>query len=313
MFGKNRTLSIMLGILVLCCLNASADLSEIVDGKIEQVATGFQFTEGPVWHPDGYLLFSDIPANRIIKWTAVNTFEVFREPSGNSNGLALDMQGQLIACETSKRRVSRTRKNGTIVTLAEKFEGKRLNSPNDLAIRSDGSIYFSDPGFGTPEEQKELAFQGVYRISPGGKLFLEAKEGFEKPNGLAFSPDENILYVDDSQTGLIQAFDVGSDGSLKNGRRFAEIPAKGLDGAKVDSKGNLYVTAANGISVFNPSGKLLGIIPIPEVPSNLAFGDPDFKTLYITAQKSLYRMRMKNEGFRPVSAKIKESGSGEVR
>ena len=313
MFGRNRMLSVIPTLFLLCSLSGWADLSEIVDGKIEQVATGFQFTEGPVWHPDGYLLFSDIPANRIIKWTAVNTFEVFREPSDNSNGLALDMKGRLIACETGKRRVSRTRKDGTIVTLAEKFEGKRLNSPNDLVIRSDGTIYFSDPDFGTPKGEKDLTFQGVYRISPDRKLFLEAREGFEKPNGLALSPDEKTLYVDDSHTGLIQAFDVQPDGSLKNGRVFAEIPAKGLDGAKVDSKGNLYVTAANGISVFNPSGKLLGIIQIPEVPSNLAFGDPDFKTLYITAQKSLYRMRMKNEGLRPVSAKIKESGSGEVR
>ncbi len=310
MFGKNRMFSIIPAMFLLCSLSSWADLSEIVDGKIEQVATGFQFTEGPVWHPDGYLLFSDIPANQIIKWTAVNTFEVFREPSDNSNGLALDMKGRLIACETSKRRVSRTRKDGTIVTLAEKFEEKRLNSPNDLVIRSDGTIYFSDPDFGTPKEEKDLAYQGVYRISPDRKLFLEAKEGFEKPNGLALSPDEKTLYVDDSHTGFIQAFDVQPDGSLKNGRRFGEIPAKGLDGAKVDVKGNLYVTASDGISVFDPSGKRIGLIEVPEGPANLAFGDADFKTLYITAKKSLYRMRMKNEGFRPVSPTFKEAGSG---
>jgi sugar lactone lactonase YvrE len=296
--GRWLILGIILGLTLSGSVNASADLSMIVAGEVEKVAGGFQFVEGPVWHPGGYLLFSDIPANKIVKWTPSGKAEVFREPSGQSNGLTFDRQGRLIACEHGNRRVSRTEKDGSIVTLADKFEGKRLNSPNDLCARSDGTIYFTDPDYGTPKGQKELDFQGVYRISPDGKLFLEAKERFLKPNGLALSPDERVLYVDDTEAGNVRAFDVKPDGALANDRILIQgPPLGGTDGMKVDVQGNLYVTA-DGVWVIDSSGNHLGTIKIPERPANCAFGDPDNKTLYITARNGLYRVRLKIQGVR---------------
>ncbi len=299
--SKSWMLAVMLGVTVTGGMNVCADLSDVVAGDVEKVADGFQFTEGPVWHPDGYLLFSDIPANQIIKWWPGGQ-EVFREPSGNSNGLTFDPQGRLLACEHGNRRVSRTEKDGSIVTLAHKYEGKRLNSPNDLCVRSDGTIYFTDPDYGTPKGEKDLEFQGVYRIDTEGKLHLEAKEGFRKPNGTALSPDQKILYVDDTEVGVVHAFDVQADGSLKNERILIEIPPRGLDGMKVDTKGNLYVTARDGVWVIDSSGTHLGTIKVPENPANCAFGDKDNKTLYLTARNGLYRVRLKIEGIRAFAA-----------
>lgn len=293
-------LGIVMGVAMTGSMSVSADLSEIVAGKVEKVADGFQFTEGPVWHPDGYLLFSDIPANQIIKWTPGGKVDVFREPSGNSNGLTFDRQGRLVACEHGNRRVSRTEKDGAIVTLADRFEGKRLNSPNDLCVRSDGTIYFTDPDYGTPEGQKDLDFQGVYRISPDGNLLLEARVRFRKPNGLALSPDERVLYVNDTEGRNVRAFDVKPDGSLVNDRILIQgPPLSGTDGMKVDVKGNLYVTAG-GVWVIDPAGKHLGTIEVPERPANCAFGDADNKTLYITARTGLYRVRLKIQGVRVI-------------
>jgi len=294
---KSWILALVLGVSISGGMNVSADLSEVVAGEVEKVADGFQFTEGPVWHSDGYLLFSDIPANQIVKWLAGGR-EVFREPSGNSNGLTFDPQGRLLACEHGNRRVSRTNKDGSIVTLADTYNGKRLNSPNDLCVRSDGTIYFTDPDYGTPRGEKDLDFQGVYRIDTEEKLHLEAKEGFRKPNGTALSPDQKILYVDDTEVGVVHAFDVQADGSLKNDRVLIEIPPRGLDGMKVDTKGNLYVTARDGVWVVDSSGNHLGTIEVPETPANCAFGDQDNKTLYITARHTLYRVRLKVPGIR---------------
>ncbi|MCW3978330.1 MAG: SMP-30/gluconolactonase/LRE family protein, partial [Candidatus Bathyarchaeota archaeon] len=194
------------------------------DAAVEKVAGGFEFTEGPVWVPDGYLLFSDIPASTIYRWTPGSvSAEVFRAPSGRSNGLTLDREGRLLACEHD-RRLSRTEGDGSVVTLAERYEGKLLNSPNDVVVRSDGSIYFTDPPYGLPrqEEGRELDFNGVYRLAPDGALTL-LDDSFDRPNGLAFSPDERVLYVNDSRRGHIRAFDVRADGTLSNGRVFAEL------------------------------------------------------------------------------------------
>jgi gluconolactonase len=265
---------------------------------IEKLAGGFRFTEGPIWNAAGFLLFSDIPANEIKKWTRDGKVTTFRAPSGNSNGLTLDRQGRLIACEHGNRRVSRTEKDGTVVTLADRYNGKRLNSPNDVVVRSDGSIYFTDPPYGIKPEQQELPYQGVYRLSPDGKLVLLVDD-FDRPNGLAFSPDEKTLYVDDSNRGHVRAFAVSPDGTLTHGRVFAAVkgPGGGVpDGMKVDSAGNVFCTGPGGVFVFGPDGKHLGTIQMPETTANCAWGEPDRKTLYLTASTGLYRIRLKIAG-----------------
>jgi sugar lactone lactonase YvrE len=279
------------------------NLGEIIapNTQVEKVAEGFKFTEGPVWHPDGFLLFSDIPANTIYKWQPEQKTEIFRQPSGNANGNTLDRSQRLISAEHGNRRVSRTEKDGQIVTLASHYQGKRLNSPNDLAIKSDGSIYFTDPPFGIEPEQEELGFYGVYRLAPNGTLTLLVDD-FVRPNGIAFSPDEKKLYVNDSEKGHIRVFDVNPDGMLANGKVFAKLkpPSEegAADGMKVDIKGNVYSTGSGGVWIFSPNGDLLGIIKTPEPPANLAWGDSDYQTLYITARHSLYRVRLKIEGIR---------------
>jgi len=271
-------------------------------GVPERIATGFQFTEGPVWHPDGYLLFSDIPANIIAKWTPDGMVETLREPSGNANGLTYEPQGQLIACEHGNRRVSRTKPDGTVVTLVDRYQGKRLNSPNDVVVKSDGSIYFTDPPYGVQPDQRELDFQGVYCLASDGTLTLLIDD-FDRPNGLAFSPDENILYIDDTTRRHVRAFDVQPDGTLKNGRIFAELKSDeqgGPDGMKVDVNGNVYVTGPGGTWAFDPTGKHLGTIVTPEKPANCAFGGKDNKTLFITARTSVYSVKVKVPGVKIV-------------
>lgn len=283
----------------------NSELRRIVPegAKVERLGTGFQFTEGPVWHvKGGYLLFSDIPANRIKKWTPKDGISDFRFPSGKSNGLTFDRRRRLIACEHANRRVSRTEEDGTIVTIASHYKGKKLNSPNDVVVKADGSVYFTDPPyglnpiFGTFEEQ-ELTFYGVYRVSPDGdNLSLLIDDSV--PNGLAFSPDESLLYIADTEMNHIRVFDVKDNGRTTNGRVFAEISEEPLapDGMKVDSEGNVYVTGKGGICVLNPEGRRLGIIAVPELPANLCWGDRDWKTLYITARTSLYRVRLNIAG-----------------
>ncbi|WP_347239557.1 SMP-30/gluconolactonase/LRE family protein [Microcoleus sp. FACHB-68] len=279
-------------------------LEAIKDEKtqVEKIAEGFEFIEGPVWHPEGFLLFSDINGDTIYQWQENQKAKVFRRPSGKANGNTLDREGRLITAEHSNRRVSRTETDGKIVTLADKYEGKSLNSPNDLAVKSDGSIYFTDPPYGIKKEQEELGFYGVYRLAPDGKLTLLVKD-FMRPNGITFSPNENKLYINDSQESHIRVFDVNSDGTLTNGRIFAELKdpnKKGVpDGMKTDIQGNIYSTGSGGVSVFSPAGNLLGTIEVPEATTNLAWGDSDGKTLYITAGKSLYRIRLKIAGMRP--------------
>ena len=272
----------------------------IFDGTMEKIAGGFQFTEGPIWVPEGYLLFSDIPASTIYKWTpGAAKPEVFRIPSGPSNGLTLDREGRLLACELACR-ISLTEENGEVVTLAERYKGKRLNSPNDIVVKSDGGVYFTDPAYGLRRTRlpKELDFNGVYRIESDGDLTL-LDDTFEGPNGLAFSPDETVLYVDDSARGHIRAFDVEAGGALSNGRLFAELrgPGEGVpDGMKVDIQGNVYCTGPGGIWVFNEAGEKLGILEFPEAPANLAWGNNDLKTLYVTARTGIYRVRTQISG-----------------
>ncbi len=267
----------------------------------EKIAGGFGFTEGPVWHQEeGALYFSDIPANRIYRWTPETGAVVFREPSGNSNGLTRDLQGRLLACEHGNRRLSRAEPDGSLLALAERYQGSRLNSPNDVVVRSDGSIFFTDPPYGLYQADgtvagQELPFQGVYRLSPDGTLALLVAD-FERPNGLGFSPDERRLYIDDTHRMHIRVFDVSPAGDLSNGRVFAEMqPAddEGVpDGLKVDRQGNVYCTGPGGVQVFDLSGAYLGTIAMPEVTANLAFGGDDWRTLFLTASTSLYRVRV---------------------
>jgi gluconolactonase len=302
---------ISVALVAMCLFKAqAADLSSIVapDAKIEKIAQGFRFTEGPVWDPRGWLLFSDIPADTIYRWipgpaarrghmglpaSLVGSLRIYRQPSGKSNGLALDILGRLVACEHDGR-ISRAEADETPSTLDDSFGTKRLNSPNDLAIRSDGSIYFTDPPYGVSSTRKrELDFSGVYRIGANGKTSLLTKD-MPFPNGLAFSPDETKLYVVDSGLNQIRVFDVKPDGSLGASRLFAEVnlagSQEGPDGIKVDDRGNIFCAGPDGVWIFSPDGKLIGKILTPEVPSNLAFGGDDRSTLYITARSGVYRI-----------------------
>lgn len=273
------------------------DFSDVFgDNQVENVLSGCEFTEGPVWIPEGFLLFSDIPADTIYKYEPGKTHEIYIKPSENTNGLTLDKQGRLLMC-SHQRKVKRLEKNETQTILADYYDGKRLNSPNDIVVKSDESIYFTDPSFGLPNwsEGKELDFCGVYKIETDGSLIL-LDDSILMPNGLAFSPDESALYVDDSRDGQVYAFDVTSDGLLENKRSFARVgvgaPGKGAaDGLKVDVGGNVFVTSPEGVAVFSPEGMRIGVLVCPEVPANIAWGDNDYRTLYITARTGVYRIK----------------------
>jgi gluconolactonase len=272
---------------------------------LERVASGFSFTEGPVWRGDD-LLFSDIPNSRTVRYRPLAEgpeITTFRHPTNNSNGLTLDLDGNLLACEHTSRSVTRVDAQGQVTTLAASYEGKRLNSPNDIVVRSDGTIFFTDPPFGLRRltEGRESPYAGVYRIDLDGSLHIVA-EDFQLPNGLAFSPDEEKLYVDDSAHFHIRAFDVSADGSLSNGIVLAELKPRNpdergvVDGMKVDSDGNIYCTGPGGVWILNDAGRLLGRIVMPEVTANLAWAGADWRTLYLTGSTSLYRMQMRIPG-----------------
>jgi gluconolactonase len=269
----------------------------------QQVAAGFSFTEGPVWCGD-YLIFSDIPMNRIVRLDIRHNgpeVTTFKSPSGQSNGLTLDKDGRLVICESSTRRITRFEYDGSLTVLAERYKGKRLNAPNDIVVRSDGSIYFTDPLFGEPTSPKELDFNGVYRISPEGELLLLADD-FDLPNGLAFSPDESILYVNDTGKNTIRAYDVEKDGSLTHERLFFQMESDdfgGPDGMKLDTEGTIYCTGVGGFWIISPEGKHLGTIALPELPANMAWGDADWKTMYFTCRSSIYRIRFNKTGIAP--------------
>ena len=268
-------------------------------GDVELVADGFFFTEGPTWREaEGRLLFTDIPLSTIYELTAMETTEPFRENSGMANGLDSDVDGLLLAAEHQTRRVSRTLADGTIVDVATEYMGDLLNSPNDIAVRSDGTIYFTDPPYGIdPVTEQELDFNGVFRVAPDGALTAEWKGALEsRPNGLVLSPDESILYVAETTTGVMM-FDVNADGSLANERDFVEM-LLGADGMAMDTGGNLFVSAATGVQVYAPDGSLWGAIELPggAVPANCAFGGADARTLYITARSELFQVRLANAG-----------------
>lgn len=285
-------------------LNARKNSTLIQENsEVERLATGHQFLEGPVWNSKGgFLLFSDIPANRIYKWVPDGSVTVFREPSGNSNGLTFDKRGNLIICEHGTRRLSILEKNGVYKVLADGYRDKRLNSPNDVVVKSDGKIYFTDPPYGIKQNEQELTFQGVYSLDVEEEKPTLLSDDFDRPNGLAFSPDEKIIYIADSSNRRhVRAFEVENDGNLSHGSVFAEIRSElpgNPDGMKVDVEGNLYVAAAGGVWVFSEQGEHLGTINTPETPANLAWGARDWRSLFITARTSLYRVKVKAKGVR---------------
>ena len=261
------------------------------DAEVEKIAEGFEFVEGPVWM-DSSLLFSDIPANTIYQWTESDGIREFLSPSGQSNGLALDSAGHLLLAQHAERQVARLQENGTWTALATEYQGKRLNSPNDMAIKSDGSVFFTDPPYGIQPHQEELGFYGIYRYSADGELYL-LDQSLNRPNGIVFSPDESHLYVNDSETRRIYVWDVQDDSVLVNKRQFAYMQPHGYaDGMAVDAAGHVYSTGPIGVWVFAPDGTVLDTIAVPGQTSNCTWGDADRRTLYITSGDAVYRIRV---------------------
>ncbi len=270
-----------------------------------KLAGGFGFTEGPVWDPRGFVFVSDEETNKIFRVFPDGRREVVFE-TGDPDGSTLDRNHRLITTASVLRALVEVQDDGSYHVLADKYEGKRFNSPNDVVLGPDGALYFTDPTLDLPKgEKQEIPFQGVYRLGVDGSVRLLTQE-LVQPNGLAFSPDGRRLYIDDSKTREIRVYDVGSTGDLSNGRLFGKEegpPRSGVpDGIKVDRKGNIFVTGPFGIWVWDASGKHLGTIVMPEQPANLAWGDADFRTLYITATTSVYQLKTKTRGFVPYIA-----------
>jgi gluconolactonase len=290
-----------------------AGLSELVDSpEVECLARGFEFTEGPLWCPDGSLLFQDNKAERTYRLDPDRSVHLLRDHTGAANGQTFGPDGRVVFCEQNGRQVSRMNRDGTgVETLAEHWAGRRLNSPNDIVCRSDGIAYFTDPPYGVKPGDRALHFQGVYGLDlrPGasGQRGLEPQlllDDFEKPNGLAFSPDEGILYICDTARYHIRAFDVEPSGSLRtgSGRVFAPMDPDtpgGPDGVKVDREGRVYAAVAQGIWVYEPDGRLLGIIALPARPANLAWCESDARGLAITAVDAVYHVRLRVAGRMP--------------
>ncbi|MGE3108055.1 MAG: SMP-30/gluconolactonase/LRE family protein [Phycisphaerales bacterium] len=287
------------------------------DARLERLATGFAFTEGPVWHPDGYLLFSDPNQNVIHRFDpATGEVSIYRTKSGyagadigryhqpGSNGLAIDPHGRLTICEHGNRRVSRLERNGQVTVLADAFDGKRLNSPNDLVYRSDGALFFTDPPFGLPkvydDPARESPYTGVYSLKDDALRLVS--NDLKGPNGIAFAPDEKFLYVSnwDDARKIIMRYAVGDDATLSTGEVFFDMTrapgAEALDGLKVDQQGNIYSSGPGGVWIISPAGVHLGTLKCPELPANMAWGGPDGKTLYLTARTGLYRVGLSIPG-----------------
>jgi gluconolactonase len=276
------------------------------DAKLTTVGTGFGFTEGPVWDPAGFLYVSDEETNKIFRLYIADGRKEELVSLGDPDGNTYDRRRHLIDCASVLRAIIQLDDAGLYTILADRYEGKRFNSPNDVIVGPDGAIYFTDPTLDLPKgEKQEIPFQGVYRLGPEGHVQLLTKE-LSQPNGLAFSPNGKKFYVDDSEQRNIRVYDFEANGSLKNGRIFGEEPGgKGdgvPDGIKVDQQGNLYVTGPGGIWVWDSEGHHLGTINLPEQPANLAWGDPDYNTLYVTATTSVYRIKTKARGYVPYLA-----------
>lgn len=256
--------------------------------QVEEVAAGFPGGEGPVWSREGYLIFSDYSRDRLYKYVPGGAPEVYREDSHGTNGNTMDAQGRLYSCEYKSRRVTRTGRDGRIEVLAERFEDRRFNAPNDIVVRRDGHVYFTDPLF-TPLEQRDLDFYGVYHIAPDGAIEAIARQQ-TRPNGIALSPDGGILYVANTDERNVSAYDLDAAGRASNARVAISGLEGGPDGIRTDANGNLYI-AARGVQVYSPDGVLLGRIAVPVNPRNLAFGGEDFKTLYLVGN-TVYRVRV---------------------
>jgi gluconolactonase len=301
---------------------ASSDFYEVIDprfgrlfngnGRVERLFTGMMWVEGPAWFGGGrYLVWSDIPNNRMMRFDETDgSVSVFRQPSGNSNGNTVDRQGRLITCEHGGRRVSRTEHDGTIVTLAERFDGKRLNSPNDAVVKTDDSIWFTDPSYGIDSDYEgnkapgEIGACNVYRIDPATGALTAVITDMVRPNGLAFSLDEKLLYVADTGAthvpgtpAAIRVYDVSADGkSVSNGRVFC-LCTKGLfDGFRLDSDGRIWTSAADGVHCYDPDGTLIGKVKVPEVVANVAWGGNQYNILYICGTTSLDSVRLMVNG-----------------
>jgi gluconolactonase len=268
--------------------------------EFERIATGCLFTEGPLWHPrEHYLLWSDMPGDHLRRWSERDGVTTFRMPCNKSNGLTWDRQGRLLACEHASSQVTRTEPDGRITPVATHHDGKELNSPNDVVCAVDGGIYFSDPPYGRADffgvkREQELPFQGVYRAGADPKRPVLLVDDFDRPNGLCFSLDGRRLFINDTARKHIRVFDVRPDGTLAGGKLWVETTGEGRgapDGMKIDSAGNVYCCGPGGIHVFDPDANLLEVLEMPEHTANFAWGDDDFKSLFITASTSLYRLR----------------------
>jgi len=254
------------------------------------IAEGFQFTEGPVWHPDGYLLFSDIPADTIYRYVPGGVPEPYICPSGNSNGLTFDREGRLVACEHGGRRVSRRGASGDMETLVDQHDGKRLNSPNDIVVHSGGAIFFTDPPYGIDPDPGEQGFNGVFRLDTDGSIAM-LSQSMNRPNGLALSIDETVLYVDDSRNRHVLAYPLDSSLGVGEPSVLVDMDVDapgGPDGMKLDSQGNLYVTGPGGLWVTTTGEEHLGTVEFPQLPANLCFGGASLTTIYVTARTGLY-------------------------
>lgn len=277
------------------------------DFALRTLADGLGFTEGPIWHPrEKHLTFSDIPRNRMFRWREADGLSVFREPSNMANGNTYDHDGRILTCEHATSRVTRTEHDGSVVVLASRYDGKELNSPNDIVVRRDGMVYFTDPIFGrgaspvAVARQAELDFTGVYRLDPESRELTLLSSDFGQPNGLAFTLDHNRLYVADTPRMHIRRFDVAEDGSLSGGEVFAESTGVGAgapDGLKIDSAGNVFCAGPGGVHVYDPDdGTCLGVVKTPAFCANFTWGGDDFKTFFLTSSTCLYSGRVKVPG-----------------
>jgi len=279
-------------LILLLVLRASAQNFDGV--AVDRIATGFVFTEGPAWSRDGFLVFSDVPNDKLLELKPGQKAAVLRSNTNGAMGNAFDAQGRLYTCETHSRRITRTDKKGKVDVFVERYEGKRFNAPNDIAVRKDGQVYFTDPAFGNQEDTRELDFFGVYHVSPRGEVDLIAKPN-GRPNGIALSPNGRVLYVSNSDERNIRAYDLDAKGAASN-ERILVSGIEGIpDGLRTDEKGNLYL-AASKIEVYTPEGKPLGSIALAETPSNCTFGDEDLQSLFVTARTSVYRIRLDVKG-----------------